>query len=779
MKKTTKQLLFLSLFALVSAALYAQPKIQLENFASGFVRPVDIAHHGTSDLYVVEQRGLIWIVDSMGNKSSEAFLNIDQAVRSSGNEQGLLGLAFHPNYENNGYFYVYYTREPDGDTRVARYSRDASDPQLADPNSEVILLTQNQPFTNHNGGCIKFGPDGYLYIGLGDGGSGGDPQGNAQNTTTFLGKILRIDVDTPGANYSVPADNPYVNTPGYLPEIWSLGWRNPWRFSFDRQTGDLWVADVGQNAWESIYVQAAGTGGLNYGWRCYEGNHPYNTSGCPAANNFVSAIYEYPNPNKGCSITGGFVYRGDTYSDLFGKYIYTDYCSGRWWVTEDDGAGGYTTQEIADLSNFQYSSLGEDYKGELYVALLSQGRIQKLTELCSAFQISGTVTDATCYGTLNGSIELDITGGAGNVDLIWSNGAINETSIIYLDPGTYTVVGEDANGCERSASFVVGAEMQIETPLAETMGGADPSICPGTSITLTATEAPTDYGYQWLLNGEAIAGADQQNYTATEAGTYSLHYQGALCQSAPSNDIVVTVQAVPEPVIGISSGQAILCPGATATLSVSAFADYDIQWFNGGVAIAGVSDASLIVDAFGEYSVSLSGVCGVFSSDIQLIDEEVVIPPAVGTLGDSLIGTPGWAAYQWYFGGTLIAGATESGYTATESGYYECQFTSDNGCTYIAGAEVMVSRTSEPSQILSLEITPNPTTHSAVLKLELEQKDKVWISLQDAANQQIFNQSVQGKSITKTIDLHALPAGSYFLHIQTSEGRIVRTIVKN
>jgi len=256
-----------------------QPQIGLEEFASGFTRPVDIAHADDSRLFVVEQAGYIYVVDELGTVSPAPFLDINTLVRSSGNEQGLLGLVFHPNYATNGFFYVNYTRN-DGDTRISRFNVSRTDPNNAVPTSEMVLLTISQLFGNHNGGDLNFGPDGYLYIGLGDGGSGGDPQNNAQDSSTYLGKMLRIDVDG-GSPYAIPSGNPFVSYSSTLDEIWAFGLRNPWRFSFDRLTGDLWIADVGQNVLEEINFQPANSGGgENYGWRCYEGNSLFNGSDC-------------------------------------------------------------------------------------------------------------------------------------------------------------------------------------------------------------------------------------------------------------------------------------------------------------------------------------------------------------------------------------------------------------------------------------------------------------------------------------------------------------------
>jgi glucose/arabinose dehydrogenase len=259
------KLLFASL---LFTALAPAQEIELEQFATGFTNPIEIVHAGDSRLFVVEQGGIIRILNADGSVNPNPFLNISNLV-STGSEQGLLGLAFHPDYDDNGYFYVNYTNTA-GHTVVARYSVNPTDPSLADATSQLPLLTINQPYENHNGGCLRFGPDGYLYIATGDGGSGGDPENRAQNLETLLGKILRIDVDN-GNPYVVPATNPFMGVGG-ADEIWAYGLRNPWKFSFNRNNGDLWIADVGQNAVEEINKVVSNPGGLNYGWRCYEGN---------------------------------------------------------------------------------------------------------------------------------------------------------------------------------------------------------------------------------------------------------------------------------------------------------------------------------------------------------------------------------------------------------------------------------------------------------------------------------------------------------------------------
>jgi glucose/arabinose dehydrogenase len=342
-----------------------------------FRRPVDLQQpaDNTNRLFVVEQEGIISVFQKSADVTAKkVFLDIAARVDDSGNEEGLLGLAFHPNYKTNGFFYVNYTASNPDRTVVSRFSV-SSDPDQANPASEQVLLTFTQPYSNHNGGQISFGPDGYLYIAIGDGGSGGDPHNHGQDLTTLLGSIARIDVNTTGTGtlYGIPADNPFKgNTSNYREEIYAYGLRNPWRFSFDAVTGQLWTGDVGQNAYEEIDIIEKGG---NYGWKPMEGKHCF-VSNCNQTGLKVP-IWEYPR-TEGISITGGFVYRGAMLPSLKGKYIYADYGSQKIWALDVTDMNNPVNTELV-VASFPISSFGVDVDNELYICGFD-GKIHKLVE---------------------------------------------------------------------------------------------------------------------------------------------------------------------------------------------------------------------------------------------------------------------------------------------------------------------------------------------------------------------------------------------------------------
>jgi len=352
--------------------------VGLDEVASGLNFPVYLtAPSGdTRRLFIVEKGGAIRIVKD-GTLLPTPFLDLTGRV-STGGEQGLLGLAFDPGYAGNGRFVVHYT-DVAGNTVVSIFRVATDDPDRADPGSETVVLTAEQPFSNHNGGQILFGPDGMLYIGLGDGGSGGDPGGRGQSLADLLGDILRIDV-TSGSGYTVPPDNPFVGRTDARPEVWSLGLRNPWRFGFDPANGDLYIADVGQEAWEEVDVAPAGEGagrGVNFGWNATEGRHCYADPNCdPSA--YHLPVVEYSH-DQGCSISGGFVYRGAAIPALQGHYFYADYCQG--WVRSfrfENGQAVDSQQWPALAPGGAIPSFGQDAAGELYV-MNSEGRVFRIT----------------------------------------------------------------------------------------------------------------------------------------------------------------------------------------------------------------------------------------------------------------------------------------------------------------------------------------------------------------------------------------------------------------
>ena len=333
-----------------------------------FQRMVFLTHAGDGSgyLFLVLQEGEIFIFPNNDDvESSNVFLDIRDRVNDSGSEEGLLGLAFDPNYKSNGFFYVYYTASSPSRSVISRFSMSFDDQQKADIDSELVILQVDQPYSNHNGGHIAFGPDGYLYIGLGDGGSAGDPHGNGQNKETLLSSILRIDVSESSdkEKYHIPPDNPFVGLDDAKSEIWAYGLRNPWRFSFDTVTGLLWVGDVGQNKFEEVDIVKKGG---NYGWNVLEGFHCYPDSVSKCNNEkFEPPIIEYDH-NEGCSVTGGYVYRGRLWDSIYGSYIYGDFCSGLIWALDFDGLKVTNLKLLLD-SDLQISSFGEDEKGEIYI----------------------------------------------------------------------------------------------------------------------------------------------------------------------------------------------------------------------------------------------------------------------------------------------------------------------------------------------------------------------------------------------------------------------------
>ena len=418
--------------------------IELAPFADGFINPVDIKCAGDSRLFIVEQLGKIKIVNPDGSVNPTSFLDITNRVSDDGGERGLLGLAFHPSYATNGYFYVNYIKT-NGDTRISRFKVSEGYANIADPDSELVIYEADQPYSNHNGGEVQFGQDGYLYIGMGDGGSADDPEERAQNLNSPMGKMLRLNID--GVEpYEIPVDNPFIDQANVLPEIWAYGLRNPWRFSFDSENGDLWIGDVGQNLWEEVdYFKNGSANGVNYGWDCYEGFEDFEPANCDGGTEVQYPIHVYEHPVDGFSITGGIVYRGTEFPNLFGKYVYGDYLSGNIWGITKENDTTFTNQTLKSSSGILASVFGEDINKNLYVADYGSGEIYKIEDTCPlpnpTIEVSNGILSSTAgvnyYWFLNGS-QLDST-----------------TNTQTLSPevdGTYYVVVEYDGGCVQQSN---------------------------------------------------------------------------------------------------------------------------------------------------------------------------------------------------------------------------------------------------------------------------------------------------------------------------------------
>lgn len=381
----------MTLYALLGASIALDAQmVELETVVGGLTDPVDLAHCGDSRLFIVERAGVIKILQPSGALLATPFLDISGPVNNSGGEQGLLGLAFHPQYSANGFFYVYYcSGTGNGAVRVSRFNVSA-DPNLANVGSEVVLWELSQPYNNHKGGDIDFGPDGFLYFAPGDGGSSNDPGGRSQNMSLAYGKVHRINVNGPPP-YTIPATNPFANANNTdtLRSIFAIGLRNPFRFGFDASTGDLWIGDVGQGAKEEVDRIAAGDlTGRNFGWRCREGTIATPGVSPVCSGNFTAPVIDQDHANGWCSVIGGRVYRGMRYPNLVGRYLYTDYCHGIIHSLRPDGSGGWINETLTTAGSFGFACIAADATNEIYVLNTETGILARIIDASATVRVS-------------------------------------------------------------------------------------------------------------------------------------------------------------------------------------------------------------------------------------------------------------------------------------------------------------------------------------------------------------------------------------------------------
>lgn len=579
--------------------------LQLEFVANGFEIPVDLTNAGDDRLFVVEKRGRVKFVDKSGQGDITTFIDIRERVNSGANERGLLGMAFHPQFDTNGAFFLSYTRN-DGTSVISRFF--IRNDGLGDPNSEQVLLTVEQPFNNHNGGCIKFGPDGYLYIALGDGGAAGDPLNQSQNRMSLLGKMLRIDINN-GDPYGIPDTNPFAFDDFTADEIWSLGLRNPWRFSFDRLTGDLWIGDVGQDAYEEIDFRPADSeGGENYGWKCFEGNQVFsNVAECSSITNVVFPVYEYRTDENqlGCSVTGGFVYRGQEYPALYGRYIFADFCTGQLWHTTQNDCGIFET-EVDIRGGFQeYSSFGEDNSGELYVLAISEGAIYQVGATCGVSMTAET-TAHQCFGPIAGTINLNIQG-EGDINTSLPAGYEPVSGTVNA-PGCYCFgLVEGQSGCSQTLCVEVEADNYVEI-LENHVIWTGLSCGEGIALSLP------DFGFpiNLYLDGDLIVEETTDPIEISESGLYSIQLVNGSCLSPIYDFTELVVINIEQPTIEWDENAYLRAtPGYESYI-----------WYDNGVEFATTPEDSLFFFANGLISVAVidqNGCLSERSEEIEVI----------------------------------------------------------------------------------------------------------------------------------------------------------------
>ncbi|MBK6544063.1 MAG: PQQ-dependent sugar dehydrogenase [Saprospiraceae bacterium] len=725
-----KQLLRTLVLLLIGVnGLFSQNAISVTKWISGISIPLGMAHCGDDRLFVIEKAGKIRIIQN--NKLIDTpFLDIINKVRSSGGEQGLLGICFHPDYQTNGYFYVNYTNRANPTQTVIERYQVSANPAKADSSSGSILLSITQPYTNHNGGCIKFGLDGYLYIGMGDGGSGGDPQNYAQNKKSLLGKMLRLDIDTLN-RYKIPLSNPFVKDTSYLKEIWALGVRNPWRFSFDRLTGDLWIGDVGQGDWEEIdFALFSDLPGKNFGWRCYEGNKDFNLTGCNAKSNYTFPLHEYFSDENvnGCSITGGYVYRGEKYPSLYGKYIYADYCSGKIWILNKSANNSYTNTLAYDFTNNALTSFGEDVDGNLYFTDVTSGSIYKISDTCK-FKIKVLTEDPICSGGFSGLAKTDLVDPT-RAKFLWSTGdTIPELK--NLNAGIYSV-SVMLNNCIANDTF------SLTDPVGDT-----------TRIFMASCDL-------------------------SQVGIDTIIFTGGLCDSV----VMITTTLIPQQTACITVPFITsFCEGDSAVLiACDPLNANGLEWYKDSILLIGKNTKRLWVYEPGNYQFTFldsTGCKAIPSAGVEITVFPLPNLPELQIFKDSLYASPGYPSYRWFLDGKLLGGSTANYWKAAKEGLYQVEVIDSNQCYSKLSDTVRYLITklyNFKKSDSNFEVVPNPVHDIIKIRFQKTYQQELLWSIVDVQSKIIRTGRSRFDNSNNSINVLNIETGFYFIFIQTPDG---------
>ncbi len=788
MKKNLLLLLAVAITSLLSAQLPQLSLLQLGT--SGYAKPLDIKNCGDQRLFIVEQTGYIRILYKDGTKQTTPFLDIDARVNSSGDEQGLLGLAFSPNYKQNGYFYVNYINgSGNGSTRISRFSVLPNDSTQADPNSEVILLTFTQPYSNHNGGNMMFGPDGYLYVSQGDGGSGNDPQGNGQNKNTFHGKMLRLNV-TGQTTYTIPPSNPFVGQANVKEEIWAYGLRNTWRSSFDKLTGDMWMGDVGQGDWEEIDFQdASSTGGENYGWRCREGLHQCagcSQTGCTGTG-YTDPVFEVPSTTS-CSVTGGYVYRGTQQGKLFGSYIFTDYCSGNFWRINRTGINTFVSNQltVSPVFSYQLTSLGQDNLGELYVAYRgsgSNGRIYRIVETTEC----NPVAFVSFEDSIDGCSPVSLTALRGDtLSYQWynSNGVINgATSHQFAaeQSGWYKVkVSKQQLGCEAmSDSIYVTAFDTTALTLSNT-----PFITCVNSSNLDLTPKVTPGG--GIFSGAGVSGS---NFVSSSGNIGNNQITYAYTNlSGCSSEVSFTVTLSDTTAITSNSTDTLVCITEPTFIMTGYTSPVGGDYTGNGV--TGISfnpSAAGVGTSVINYTyINLAGCESNYSFNLNVEDITALSKNVTDSVFCNNVLPVSLTPYVSPAGGTFSGnGVTNDSFDPALASFgistITYQYTNTAGCISADSFQFEVSICTDiktNAEDFAFNIFPNPAKGKLNLKVNVNSIQQVELTITDAVGKIYVrkNQLLDPNKPIITLELPPLATGMYSVQLKGEKVSVVKSL---